>query len=97
MKDNFEEEAAEAVQGFPNPRGRGGRICLEDAFRLEGGGVWGIWGSDYPFSGGEGEKWEGGEDEREESREGERRGMGRLPGEESNRTTISRPLARFKG
>ena len=54
-------------------------------------------GSDHRFSGGEGEKWEGGEDEREESREGERRGMGRLPGEESNRTTISRPLARFKG
>ena len=56
-----------------------------------------MWGSDNLFSGGEGEKWEGGEDEREESREGERRGMGRLPGEESNRTTISRPLARFKG
>ena len=56
-------------------------------------------GSDHRFSGGEGEKWEEGEDGREDSREqAERRGMGRVSGEsESNRTTISRPLARFKG
>ena len=54
--------------------------------------------SDHHLSGGEGEKWEGGEDGREDSREqAERRGMGRVSGEESNRTTISRPLARFIG
>ena len=59
------------------------------------------------FTGGEDDKWEGGEDGGEGSRDPERRGLGRsgevretrgTPGEmESNRTTISRPLARSKG
>ena len=59
------------------------------------------------FTGGEDDKWEGGEDGGEGSRDPERRGLGRAgevretrgtPGEmESNRTTISRPLARSKG
>ena len=59
------------------------------------------------FTGGEDDKWEGGEDGGEGSRDPERRGLGRsgevretrgTPGEmESNRTTISRPLARSNG